>query len=930
MSPERWRQVEELYHSVSELDARRRSALLDEACRGDEDLRRQVESLLAQESSPEASLLERPVWEVPANSPVPMAAGTQLGVYRIERVLGEGGMGVVYQARDTRLDRAVALKVSREQFSARFEREARVVAGLNHPNICHLYDIGPNYLVMELVEGEPPEGPLPLETALNYARQIAEALEAAHEKGIVHRDLKPANIKVTPAGLVKVLDFGLAKLDYPPVPEEPATQEGVILGTAGYMSPEQARGTPVDKRADIWAFGVVLYEMLTGRRLFQGETASDTLAAVLTNEPDWDRVPAAARRLLSRCLAKDPRQRLRDIGDAMLLLEDAAPEARSARRPWLAWSVAALTTLFGAFLAVVYFRETRFRQTPAQPRSVRFQIAPPENSAGQEFQLSPDGRYIAFTTLGDRSGIWIRALDSLQSQSLPGTEGAVQPFWSPDSSFVAFFAQGKLKKVAVAGGLPQTICDYADALPTGGAWSRAGTILFSSSAGGVYRVSADGGVPAPIGKPAEKAIHLTQGFLPDGRHFLDAMLDRADISGLYAGSLDGTAPVRILPDLSQTVFVPPTAPGRSGYLLYRLENTLMAQPFDPEGLRITGARFPVAEHLGFVLMGSMGSTFAGAFSASENGVLAYLSGEAQANQQLVWMDRSGKRLGPAGPPGAYGNFRLAPDDKRILFVRRDDQSLGYYLWVLDTTRGVTSRLTFGPASVFLPIWSPDGRRVLFASFLSASLDLYVKAATGAGQEELLVKMGTRTGWGTDWSRDGRFILYQGSGPRTGEDLWIAPQFGDRRPYPYLQSQFNEQEGAFSPDGRWVAYVSDESGRNEIYAQAFPPSGAKFQISTGGGSEPYWRKDGKELFYVAANRNLMAVPVNPGPMLEVGLPKSLMPLPGNSDRQLPVSTDRHSYAVTSDGQRFLVVTQAVGGPAPPITVWLNWNAALGKQ
>jgi len=729
-----------------------------------------------------------------------------------------------------------------------------------------------------------------------------------------------------------VLDFGLAKLDYPPLPEsskehspiEPATRDGIILGTAGYMSPEQARGSPVDKRADIWAFGVVLYEMLTGQRLFQGETASDTIAAVLTKAPDWDRVPAATRSLLGRCLEKDPRKRLRDIGDAMLLLQ-YAPEIRSARRPWLAWSVAALTTLLGAFLAVVHFRET-----PPQLRSVRFQIAPPENSTGQEFELSPDGRYIAFTTLGDRSGIWIRALDSLQSQTLPGTEGAVQPFWSPDSSFLAFFAQGKLKKVAVAGGLPQTICDYAGALPTGGAWSRAGTILFSVSAGGVYRVPADGGVPAPISKPAENAIHLIQGILPDGRHFLDAMLGRADISGLYAGSLDGTAPVRILPDLSQTIFVPPAARGRSGYLLYRQENTLMAQPFDLKGLRIAGARFPVAEHLGFVLMGSMGSTFSGAFSASENGVLAYLSGETQENQELVWMDRSGKRLGLAGPTGAYGNFRLAPDDKRIVFVRRDNQSLGYYLWVLDTTRGVTSRLTFGPASVFLPIWSPDGLRVLFASFLSASLDLYVKAATGAGQEELLVKMGTRTGWGTDWSRDGRFILYQGSGAKTGEDLWIAPQFGDRRPYPYLQSQFNEQEGTFSPDGRWVAYVSDESGRNEIYAQAFPPSGAKLQISTGGGSEPYWRKDGKELFYVAANRNLMAVPVNLGPMLEVGLPKSLMPLPGNSDRQLPVSTDRHSYAVTSDGRRFLVVTQAMGGPAPPITVWLNWNAGLGKQ
>jgi eukaryotic-like serine/threonine-protein kinase len=924
MTSQRLQRIEEVYHSAREREPGERETFLAEACRGDSELHREVESMLSQDER--EGILERPAMEVAADlladpAPEQPSVGAQLGPYRIESRLGAGGMGEVYRARDTRLNRTVAIKILKHQFSNRFEREARAIAALNHPNICTLHDVGPNYLVMELVEGPTlaeriGEGAIGLQESLGIAGQIADALAAAHEKGIIHCDLKPANIKITSTGTVKLLDFGLARLAAPPAfesnPEnsklakEQLTRSGMVLGTAGYMSPEQVRGDAADKRVDIWAFGVVLYEMLTGRRLFQGESPSDTIAAVLTKEPAWDDVPLITQRLLRRCLEKDPRRRLRDIGDAMPLLEDL-PEIRPARRSWPAWSAVALATVLAAFFAILYFRET-----PTEARSVRFEIAMPDNA--DEFHLSPDGRYLALRTVGDHGGISIRRLDSLQTQFLAGTEGAYEPFWSPDSASLAFFAEGKLKKVAVGGGPPQTICDVAGAYPIGAAWNRAGTILFSTSAGGVFRVPADGGVPSRITKLAE-GFHAILGFLPDGRHFLEAVVSRSGISGVYGDSLDGTAPVRILDYWTPAGFVPSAGRDKSGYLLFQQENMLMAQPFDPVGLRLTGAKSPVAERVGDE-----------AFSASQNGVLAYGSGESGQSQELVWMDRSGKRVGWAGPAGVYRNFRLAPDEKRVV-IERGPVAVSN-LWVLDLTRGVTSALTFGPGLHNFPIWSPDGQRVLFGSIRNGRLDLYIKAASGAGQEELLVKMATRTGWGSDWSRDGRFILYEGGGGETHEDLWIAPQFGDRKQFPYLNTQFNEQEGAFSPDGRWIAYMSDESGRDEIYVQAFPLSGAKFQISTGGGSEPIWRRDGGELFYVGAARNLMAVPVKTGPKFEVGAPKSLIKLPGSAEQQMSVRSSRHSYAVSGDGQRFLVPVPVAASPAaPPITVWLNWNADL---
>jgi Tol biopolymer transport system component len=881
-----------------------------------------------------------------------LAAGTKHGPYDIVGPLGVGGMGEVYRARDTRLNRDVALKVLPELFAgdperlARFQREAQVLASLNHPNIAHIHGLedsgGIRALVMELVEGPTLADriagtAISVPEALPIARQIIDALEAAHEQGVVHRDLKPANIKVRDDGTVKVLDFGLAKMLDPvradgsgqradaagltasPTITTPAmTEAGMILGTASYMAPEQARGKTVDKRADVWAFGVVLYEMLTGKRLFSGEETSDVLAGVLKTEPDWTALPAntpsGLRRLLPWCLEKDPKRRLRDIGDARVLLDDtAAPVAHgdAPSKPWAAgWVAAALCLLAAAGLALVHFREER----PAPERVVRFNVPPPEKSTVTNFSLSPDGRYLALVAdEGGRTRLWVRPLESLNAQPLPGTDDAQgTPFWSPDSASIAFFAQGKLKKISVSGGPPQILSD-GPGVTGGGTWSRDGVIVFGGAAGvPLKRVAAAGGAPVALDRPGPGETDRNPHFLPDGRRFLYTNTgSKSEISGIYVGSLDGTPPARLLPDLSMATYAQSDAPGRSGYLLFLRENTLMAQAFDPDRLQLSDDIFPVAQ-----LVGNM--------AASDSGALAYQAG-VTGMRQLIWADRTGKRMASVGPAGVYDRFRLAPDETRIVFDRVESSNTD--IWTLDLLRGTTSRLTLDPATDNLPIWSSDGLRVLFPSSRNGGFDLYIKAATGVGREELWINMETANGWGTDWSRDGRFILYQRPGANTKQDLWIAPQSGDRKPFPYLQEPYSEQNGMFSPDGHWVAYMSDESGRNEVYVQAFPLSGEKRQISTGGGSDVSWRGDGAELFYLAADRNLMAVPVKvgrgpAGPTFEPGVPKALFPVPGNRVNR--------SYGAASDGRRFLLSTAAADDTAIPVTVVLNWAAILKKQ
>jgi Tol biopolymer transport system component len=782
-------------------------------------------------------------------------------------------MGEVFRGRDTKLGRDVALKTLPVAFAhdadrlARFKREATVLASLNHPNIAAIYGFedsasGPA-LVLELVDGptladQLVGGPLPLGQALAIARQIADALEAAREQGIIHRDLKPANVKVRPDGTVKVLDFGLAKametgstvhadlLTSPTITSPAMTGMGVILGTAAYMSPEQASGKPLDKRVDIWSFGVVLWEMLTGQRLFDsGETVSHVLADVLRADIPHAKLPsttpAPIRELLRRGLERDVKARLRDIGEARIVIgeylanpsanETVMPSTRrgsSAAIQWAAVTVALVSLAAAATIGVIHFRE------PApQERTLRYQIAPPDSLNAEVVQLSPDGRSLALLAGGR---LWIRSLDSLSVRGLTGTEGASFPFWSADSAYLAFFAQGKLKKIATNGGPVQILCDASAG--RGGTWNEGGMIVFSpGSTGSLHRVSASGGPSTPITKTS--GSHRFPHFLPDGRHYLYLAREAPETSGISIGSLDGAAPLRMLPDDSNAMYAARVNLGSSGgppgYILFVRQTTLMALPFDPVGLAAHGDVFPVAEQVGT----SAGSGF-GQFTVSD-GALAYASA-LQANREFVWRDRTGKQVGARFPAGDWPDFRLSPDGQRVVFSQAE---LGNQdIWIRDLRRGIRSRLSFNPSQDNLPIWSPDGLRVLWPSNRDGGVyNLVTKSSTGDGQETVAVKMGTPTGWATDWSRDGRFIMYQIPGATTGQDLWIAPQDKPgEQPFPYLQGQFDEQNGVFSPDGRWVAYVSNESGTDEVYVQRVPTSGGRWQVSTGGGITPRWKGD----------------------------------------------------------------------------------------
>jgi eukaryotic-like serine/threonine-protein kinase len=922
-----------------------------------------------------------------------LSSGARLGPYEIIAPLGQGGMGEVYRARDTKLGRDVALKILPHAFAfdadriARFKREAQVLASLNHPNIAAIHGLeesdGVQALILEFVDGptladliahqvaaesERPVQPTAVgqeraatssasrslrnADALSIARQIAEALEAAHEKGVIHRDLKPANVKIRPDGTVKVLDFGLAKMieageasgagqtvqsdsisASPTITTPAMTGLGVILGTAAYMSPEQAAGKPLDKRTDIWSFGVVLWEMLAGQRLFgTGETVSHTLADVLRAEISVANLsattPVPVRDLLRRCLDRNVKTRLRDIGEARVVIAQClanpsgvgqgVAEAASRSKPMrnlVAWAVAGLALAAAATVAFVHFGER-----PAQKPVVRFQVVPPEKLNVDHARLSPDGRSLAILAGGR---LWIRPLDSLELKNLGGTEGASLPFWSPDSAFLGFFAQGKLKKISVAGGPPQTLCDAPAA--RGGTWNQEGVIVFAPGASGaLQRVSAAGGVPAPVTKTT--GSHRYPEFLPDGRHFLYLAREGPETRGVTLGSLDGMAPVRLVAEDSSARYVSPetSASGGSshGYLLFVRQVTLMAQPFNLDRLQTSGEIFPVADQVGSVAGAGLGQ-----FATSENGVLAYWS-SAGFGREFVWVDRTGQQIGQAFPAGDWPDFRLSRDDKRVVFSQVE--SANQDIWVRDIARGVRARLSFDSAQDNLPIWSPDGLRVLWPSNRQGgSYNLFIKSATGASQEELFLKMGTPTGWANDWSRDGRHILYQIPGSNTGQDLWIAQGDGktsaDEKPTPYLQGPFDEQNGVFSSDSRWIAYVSNESGIDEVYVRPFPLSGGQWQVSSGGGTAPRWRQDGSELFYIASDHNLMAATVRAvGASFETGAPSRLFSIPIVSGIVV-----RDEYAVSADGKRFLVSRPPGNAAAAPITVVVNWLTGLKR-
>jgi eukaryotic-like serine/threonine-protein kinase len=888
-----------------------------------------------------------------------LTSGTRIGPYEIKSPLGEGGMGIVYRARDTQLQRDVALKLLPDSFAqdadrlARFQREAQVLASLNHPNIAQIYGLDGSgttrCIVMELVEGETLQdrlqrGPIPVDEALPIARQIAEAVEVAHEKGIIHRDLKPANIKLTSDGSVKVLDFGLAKA----MQEEPtntgfsnsptlslaATNAGVILGTAAYMSPEQAKGKNVDKRADIWAFGVVVWEMLTDRRLFDGETASETMAAVMMKEPDWIGLPAKTplhvRELLRRCLTKEPRNRLRDIGEARLVLSAPMEEQLKVepfhigRSNKLASLLAGLLVVSVAALGVIGF--VHFRETASVQGTLRFQISTPGITAADFLALSPDGKNLAFIASdGGLTPLWVRALDEQEPRALAGTDGAMFPFWSPDGTYLAFFQRGKLKKIAAAGGPSLTVCDAVSG--RGGTWNRDGVIVFSPGpTNELFKVAAAGGVPVPVTKlPVGTAGHRFPTFLPDGIHFLySAGADKPEFAGLFLGSLDGTSSARILPDATNALYVPPLVRGASGYVLFRREGTLLTQRVDSKTFYTDGDPIPVAERVA----NSANLSF-GAFSVSENGMLVYRSSVA-TNQELVWMDRTGKRLRTVSKPGAFvAPIALSPDEKTVAVsvgtqVHAD-------IWLVDMARDVISRFTFRSGGNPGAAWSPGGERIVFSlRDESATFYLYQKRLSGNQEELVLPGVTNLTIVPTDWSPDGKFILYQQTGNKTGYDLWLLPDpgsvAGEAKPIPYLQTSFNEGLGQFSPDGHWLAYISDESGQDQVYIQAVPPNGAKWQVSTSAASTnfagfgPTWRHDGKELYYGSADQKLIAVPTKLGTSVEPGTPQTLFSMPGIT-----------AYAPSNDGQRFLVAAPVgtEGTAIPPVTVLTNWQARLKK-
>ena len=885
-------------------------------------------------------------------------------------------MGEVYRARDSKLNRNVALKVLPDKFAReadrmeRFGREAKVLASLNHPNIASIYGLedsgGTRALVMELVEGPTladriRQGPIPIEEALRIAKQIAEALEYAHEHGIVHRDLKPANIKVAGDDTVKVLDFGLAKalegdaasmdIATSPTLSRMATEAGVLLGTAAYMSPEQAKAKPVDRRTDIWAFGCVLYEMLTGKMAFRGETTTDTLAAVIKEEPNWSllptRTPMRVRVLLQRCLQKDPKQRLQAIGDARISIEEVlggAPDvsfagagAKQPAKKWVVWSAVGAGCLLA--LAAAIFAFLYFHQKAPAAQAMRFEIPLPEKfSPNVGISLSPDGRKLAFIGAGadGQSRLWVRSIDALESQPLQGTDGAMLlPFWSPDSRFIAFRTGGSLKKIESSGGPPVTLCD---ALAVGGGWNLGDKVIFGTGSG-VMQVSAAGGAASPIITGGEA---IGPSLLPDGRHFVYFREGGPEGSGIYVGSVDTKpeqqSPKRVLADVSLVVYAP-SSDEAAGYLLFvrgatafGSSGTLMAQPFDSRRLELTGEAVPIAERVSNV-----------SFSASATDALVYLAATSamatagtrgNIQGQLTWFDRTGRIIGVVGDPGVYRTLALSPDGKRVAFERADPQNpANRNIWLYDFARGVTTRFTFDSGWDSYPAWSPDGSRIAFGSDRGEYFDLYQKTSNLAGEDELLLKTDNHKA-PTSWSPDGRFLLY--FNPVPPSHLWVLPLGGaaaDRKPVLVEHSEFNEAVARFSPNGRWIAYSSDESGKNQIYVRPFDaaalgtsssgaaPSTGKWMVSKDGGSAPLWSYDGRELFYMGADGNLMAVDVSTSGVFQAGVPKALFKVPAGVV----------FFDVSADGKRFLVVapTAASATPPPKFTVVLNWQSLLKK-
>ena len=972
--------------------------------------------------------------------------GQTISHYRITDKLGEGGMGVVYKAEDTNLKRPVALKflaahlLGDEEIKARFRREAEAAAGLNHPNICHVYEIneveGKTFIAMAFLEGEGLDkkievGPLKFTEALAIAIQTAQGLQAAHEKKIVHRDIKPANLMITGSGskqLVTIMDFGLALL----TDRSKLTRLDETMGTVSYMSPEQTYGMELDHRTDIWSLGVVIYEMVTGQQPFKGHYDKAVMYSITNEEPEpitalRTGVPMELELLVNKCLAKDAGRRYQSTADMVVDLESlsdklksgkstilragdpagvgapagpsdigagvvspagqtnlsaeaqagspeppaepdrAAPEshplvryhviedldsrgdsvvyraedtqlkrsvtinvmpesaAREAERRMRTKDRALLAggVLFAAALvAALILAVVHFGEAPLQQRALRFSI--PAAEMTESLAVSPDGRYLVFDalTLGGWQ-LWVRRLDSLEAQALPGTEDALLPFWSPDSTYIGFFAQGKLKKISVAGGPAQTLCDAPNG--RGGTWNREDIIVFAPSPNDVlHQVSAAGGVPLPVttlDASEGRGSHRFPRFLPDGRHFLYLTSGTTDKNGTYLASLDSKETRRLVADDSRAEYAP-GASGESGHLLFVRQGALMAQPFDAGSLEMPDDLFPVAER---VRVGPLPGN--GVFSVSEDGVLVYQGDQAGQKLQLVWLDREGKRLDSVGEPTDYSNPALSRDGKKVAVGISDPKTSTRDLWVFDLVRGTSSRLTFDPADDLNPLWSPDGSRIVFTSSRKGRRDIWQKLASGVGDAELLFASEEPKSV-EDWSLDGRFVVYNITGPF---DVWALPLVGDRRPVPLLTDEFTEHQAQLSPNGRWIAYTSLDSGRPQVHVRSFSPAqngenaaaGSKWQISRAGGLEAAWRRDGKELYYLE-DQNLMAVNVTTdSAIFEVGIPKVLFEAP-------PLGSPRRNrYVVSADGRRFLFNVLAEESRDTSLTVMVNWRAQIQR-
>ncbi|MGC2421096.1 MAG: protein kinase [Candidatus Acidiferrales bacterium] len=947
MTPERRQEIKKVLAAALERAPEQRSAYLDQTC-AEPEVRREVESLLLAGEQARTNFLAGSALAPTAELPV----GSRLGTYEIVARIGAGGMGVVYQTRDTHLGRTVAIKVLSPAFVddpeslSRFQREARLLASLNHPNIATIHGFeqsgGTHYLVMELIPGQTlaerlRDGPLEIAEALGLACQIAAAVENAHEQGVVHRDLKPGNIKVTPDGRVKVLDFGLAKalasaqeadLSQAVTVKDGGHEEGIVLGTPAYMSPEQARGRPVDKRTDIWSFGCVLYEMLSGHKAFDCASVAEVLAAMLAHEPDWAALPkatpAGVRTLVRRCLVKEQRQRLRDIGDARLAIEEAQSgegdaaqagaglEGAARWRRAAPWALAGTTILFGALAAYFLLQPRRAGDV------MRFSISAPENTSfdpSGNLSLSPDGRKLAFVT-ADQPGrpreLWVRSFDSLEAQPMPGTEGAILPFWSPDSRTIGFFTlDGKLEKAPISGGPPQMLCDAYDGY--GGTWNADGVILFASDSK-LYRVFGGGGTPTLVSAPDaghQERLYTYPQFLPDGRHFIFYVYPQREAASGYveAGSLDSPKTERLFESASNALYAPP------GYLFYIRQGTLMAQAFDANGFKFTGPAVPVGTGVGF-------SGGYGFFSVSEGGALAFQTASGGFISQMAWYNSKGEQLETVGEPGPYSSPAL--NGTRIAV------SVGEHgardIWVYDMKRGTESRLTASSADNLNPLWSADGSRIVFTSTRGGGqYDIYEQAANGLGTAEPILVSRDQSKVVDDVAPDGRYVIYDTAGGVNSTELWVLPLTGERKPFPFVQGSFGAREARFSPNGRYVAYASNETGRHEIYVQTFPEPLGKWQISTTGGIEPTWRGDGKGLFYLNPDNKVMAVEVNTDSAnFQAGIPKPLF--------QTQLITGylwRNRYVVSADGQQFLMLVPTGESAAAPITVVLNWPALQEK-